>query len=705
MLQDQGQSENEPFEVEEKSENGPRRGHAKTGSYSEKDRKIGHRRIDVEGKVSYKKIETNQLMGSIQLGIQASIGGLTKYPERDLLMQDFMEVETTHFSKHGSKQTPAHSYADFTFRTYAPVAFRYFRDLFGIQPADFLMSVCHEPMRELSNPGASGSIFYLTQDDEFILKTVSNKEAEFLQKLLPGYYMNLQQNPHTTLPKFFGMFCYQCNQKNIRLIAMNNLLPSSIKMHLKFDLKGSTFKRKASRHEKAKKSPTLKDLDFRDELPEGLMMEPETYKPLVDTMRKDCRVLESFKIMDYSLLVGIHNIDLAAKEREESLQMADTQTETKTARKERLVAHSTAMESIHATADPVDIPAELQTGGIPARNHKGERLLLFVGIIDILQSYKLFKKLEHTFKSVIHDGDTISVHRPDFYSKRFMDFMAGEVFKRISSSLKHSPSKRKSVKTKVATSGSGAQNSKSGVIEASQERSGAPPNNEDALSGTAVRSPQTGAGAERLASASSETDVCLDVEGEQPQPPTGPNCYLPAVLRDRPIGGRGRGAPPPVPPRSPRRPTDTSSSRGMVNVPPDVVPDSGSHVSRDTWSAGRGASDALSISEIRLEPRLSSNNSLGTPQHSRSRRSRSATPTWTEGTPSFTESTYSGDQAFPASPSHSKDLEYSESAHGYHETEMVSQMDVHVVSVKIDMSRDHGSSSASVSRAQATSIQ
>lgn len=587
MLQDQGQSENEPFEVEEKSENGPRRGHAKTGSYSEKDRKIGHRRIDVEGKVSYKKIETNQLMGSIQLGIQASIGGLTKYPERDLLMQDFMEVETTHFSKHGSKQTPAHSYADFTFRTYAPVAFRYFRDLFGIQPADFLMSVCHEPMRELSNPGASGSIFYLTQDDEFILKTVSNKEAEFLQKLLPGYYMNLQQNPHTTLPKFFGMFCYQCNQKNIRLIAMNNLLPSSIKMHLKFDLKGSTFKRKASRHEKAKKSPTLKDLDFRDELPEGLMMEPETYKPLVDTMRKDCRVLESFKIMDYSLLVGIHNIDLAAKEREESLQMADTQTETKTTRKERLVAHSTAMESIHATADPVDIPAELQTGGIPARNHKGERLLLFVGIIDILQSYKLFKKLEHTFKSVIHDGDTISVHRPDFYSKRFMDFMAGEVFKRISSSLKHSPSKRKSVKTKVATSGSGAQNSKSGVIEASQERSGAPPNNE-----------------------------------------------------------------------------------GMVNVPPDVVPDSGSHVSRDTWSAGRGATDALSISEIRLEPRLSSNNSLGTPQHSRSRRSRSATPTWTEGTPSFTESTYSGDQAFPASPSHSKDLEYSESAHGYHETEM-----------------------------------
>lgn len=46
-------------------------------------------------------------------------------------------------------------------------------------------------------------------------------------------------------------------------------------------------------------------------------------------------------------------------------------------------------------------------GGIPARNVKGERLLLFIGIIDILQSYRLKKKLEHTWKSMIHDGVSI----------------------------------------------------------------------------------------------------------------------------------------------------------------------------------------------------------------------------------------------------------------------------------------------------------
>jgi len=54
---------------------------------------------------------------------------------------------------------------------------------------DCQLSLCNEPLRELCNPGASGSIFYITDDDDFIIKTVQHKEAEFLQKLLPGYYM------------------------------------------------------------------------------------------------------------------------------------------------------------------------------------------------------------------------------------------------------------------------------------------------------------------------------------------------------------------------------------------------------------------------------------------------------------------------------------------------------------------------------------
>ena len=78
-------------------------------------------------------------MGSIQLGIQHAVGGLASKPVRDLLMQDFMTVETTNFPSEGSNHTPAHHFSEFKFKNYAPIAFRYFRDLFGIQPDDFLV--------------------------------------------------------------------------------------------------------------------------------------------------------------------------------------------------------------------------------------------------------------------------------------------------------------------------------------------------------------------------------------------------------------------------------------------------------------------------------------------------------------------------------------------------------------------------------------
>ncbi|XP_045508079.1 phosphatidylinositol 4-phosphate 5-kinase type-1 gamma isoform X3 [Colias croceus] len=445
------------------------------------DRKIGHRRVGEGGEITYKKIQSSQIMGSIQLGIQHAIGGLASKPERDLLMQDFMTVETTNFPSEGSNHTPAHHYSEFKFKTYAPIAFRYFRDLFGIQPDDFLMSMCSAPLRELSNPGASGSIFYLTNDDEFIIKTVQHKEGEFLQKLLPGYYLNLDQNPRTLLPKFFGLYCYQCNSKNVRLVAMNNLLPSSVKLHQKYDLKGSTYKRKASKTERQKNSPTYKDLDFMEHHTEGIFLEADTYTALIKTMQRDCRVLESFKIMDYSLLVGIHNLDEAQREKTEARKRTDSGqsddegdgerrglNRTRSINRQRLVAHSTAMESIQAESEPIDEEEDVPPGGIPARNARGERLLLFLGIIDILQSYRLRKKLEHTWKSMIHDGDTVSVHRPSFYAQRFLDFMGKTVFKKIPSldlpeikgnhrkfrtlvtsyiglTLKHSPSKRKSI--------------------------------------------------------------------------------------------------------------------------------------------------------------------------------------------------------------------------------------------------------------------
>lgn len=45
---------------------------ARTKAEKERDRerKIGHRRVGVGGEITYKKIQSTQIMGSIQLGIK-----------------------------------------------------------------------------------------------------------------------------------------------------------------------------------------------------------------------------------------------------------------------------------------------------------------------------------------------------------------------------------------------------------------------------------------------------------------------------------------------------------------------------------------------------------------------------------------------------------------------------------------------------------
>ena len=73
-------------------------------------------------------------------------------------------------------------------------------------------------------------------------------------------------------------------------------------------------------------------------------------------------------------------------------------------------------------------------GGIPAYTNTGEQIMVYCGIIDILQCYKTLKKMEHFFKSILYDGDTVSVHRPDFYAQRYKSFLKDLVFKQRAAS-------------------------------------------------------------------------------------------------------------------------------------------------------------------------------------------------------------------------------------------------------------------------------
>ena len=58
--------------------------------------------------------------------------------------------------------------------------------MFKIDAADYMMSICgNDALRELSSPGKSGSVFFLSQDDRFMIKTLRKSEVQVcLMKLI-----------------------------------------------------------------------------------------------------------------------------------------------------------------------------------------------------------------------------------------------------------------------------------------------------------------------------------------------------------------------------------------------------------------------------------------------------------------------------------------------------------------------------------------
>lgn len=55
-------------------------------------------------------------------------------------------------------------------------------------------------------------------------------------------------------------------------------------------------------------------------------------------------------------------------------------------------------------------------------------VVLYMGIIDILQEYTVKKKIEHVYKSLKFDPMTVSVTNPKIYAERFINFLDTKVF-------------------------------------------------------------------------------------------------------------------------------------------------------------------------------------------------------------------------------------------------------------------------------------
>ncbi|CAA2966878.1 Phosphatidylinositol 4-phosphate 5-kinase 2 [Olea europaea subsp. europaea] len=393
------------------------------------------------------------LMLNLQLGIRYSAGKHASMV-RDLKQSDFDPKEKfwTRFPPEGSKLTPPHQSADFRWKDYCPVVFRHLRELFQVDPADYMLAICgNDALRELSSPGKSGSFFYLTQDDRFMIKTVKKSEVKVLIKMLPRYYQHVSRYENSLVTKFYGVHCMKpVGGIKTRFIVMGNMFCSDYRIHRRFDLKGSSHGRTTDKPEgEIDETTTLKDLDLNF----VFRLQSNWYQELIKQIHRDCEFLEAERIMDYSLLVGLHFRDENSGDKMGLSPFMLRAGKTDSFQNEKfmrgcrfLEAELQDMDRILAGRKPLirlgaNLPARAERvvrrsdfdrytpGGFsnlaPPRCGEVYEVILYFGIIDILQDYDISKKLEHAYKSLQVDSTSISAVDPKLYSKRFQDFVGG----------------------------------------------------------------------------------------------------------------------------------------------------------------------------------------------------------------------------------------------------------------------------------------
>lgn len=178
---------------------------------------------------------------------------------------DFSAKTKALFPSNGSAATPAHASHDFVWKDYAPRVFRQLRALFGIDETEYTLSLAgSQALRQLNSPGKSGCMFFLSDDDAFLIKTMRKAEAKLLQDRLPAYHRHCAANPNTLITKFLGMHSVTpVDGAKVRFLVMSNIFATDLLIHKKFDLKGSTEGRTALKPGTVRTDPNViwKDLD------------------------------------------------------------------------------------------------------------------------------------------------------------------------------------------------------------------------------------------------------------------------------------------------------------------------------------------------------------------------------------------------------------------------------------------------------------
>ncbi|XP_021866256.1 phosphatidylinositol 4-phosphate 5-kinase 9 isoform X2 [Spinacia oleracea] len=420
------------------------------------------------GEAIIKGHRSYDLMLSLQLGIRYTVGKITPIQRREVRASDFGPRASfwMDFPKEGSQLTPPHQSDDFKWKDYCPMVFRNLREMFKIDAADYMMSICgNDALRELSSPGKSGSVFFLSQDDRFMIKTLRKSEVKVLLRMLPEYHHHVRTYDNTLITKFFGLHRIKPSSgQKFRFVVMGNMFCTELRIHRRFDLKGSSLGRSADKVE-IDENTILKDLDLNY----SFYLEPSWREALLKQIEIDSKFLESQHIMDYSLLLGVHyrapqhlhsmmsrsmgmnsdGLGVVAEEDTwddgmfaypQSLVLVPRGDDSSVVvgshiRGSRLRAVSAAGNEEVDLLLPGTARLQIQLGvNMPARAERtleesestfleAYDVVLYLGIIDILQDYNMGKKIEHAYKSLQFDSLSISAVDPTFYSERFLGFI------------------------------------------------------------------------------------------------------------------------------------------------------------------------------------------------------------------------------------------------------------------------------------------
>lgn len=420
------------------------------GKSKSKNRKMrtGHKKMLVPKWKLFRAKEP--LISVFMWGINHTIGELMHVPPPALLIpDDFKAYSKVRVSNHffNKDVMPSH----FRIKDYCPNVFRNLREQFGVDQGEYLSSLTSQELELESSQSSSSSRLFISYDKQFVIKVIDSDAVAEIHSILPKYHgYVVEQRGKTLLPQYLGLYRVSVDVSHTYMLVMRNIFGGKYSIHKKYDLKGSTVQRQASEKEKSKELPTLKDNDFLEENYK-LMLPADAKAQLLSLLKSDTEFLTKMHLMDYSLLVGIHDIEMERqleKERQAatgSPQQQQLQQQMSTQEDKSFVAElhqqtgsdlESGGEQISPPESPVPSTGAFTTnsGGlnlddeffaIPSSEESHRKLIYFIGLVDILTYYGVKKRTESAAKTVKYGAgaEHISTVKPEQYAKRLLEFV------------------------------------------------------------------------------------------------------------------------------------------------------------------------------------------------------------------------------------------------------------------------------------------